>query len=68
MTDATGVTTSPVLRAPYTFVTRPSDGGHEVTRTPVDRVDEIIELIDRTLRELVDEAKPETPEPRSARP
>jgi hypothetical protein len=34
----------------------------------VDRVDEIIQLIDRTLRELVDEQKPATPTPRSARP
>jgi hypothetical protein len=34
----------------------------------VDRVDEIIQLIDRTLRELVDEQQPETPTPRSTRP
>jgi hypothetical protein len=39
-----------------------------VIRTPVDRVDEIIELIDRTLGELVDEEKAEAPAPRSARP
>jgi hypothetical protein len=49
-------------------VTRPSDGGYEVIRTPVDRVDEIIRLIDRTLGELVDEEKPDTPAPRSTRP
>jgi hypothetical protein len=34
----------------------------------VDRVDEIIELIDRTLQELVDDEQAETPTPVGARP
>jgi hypothetical protein len=33
----------------------------------VDRVDEIIQLIDRTLRELVDDEPAQTPPPRSTR-
>jgi hypothetical protein len=38
-----------------------------VTRTPADRCDEIIELIDRALHEPVDEAEPDTAGPRSDR-
>jgi hypothetical protein len=67
VTDATGVAPSCGVWAPYTFSTPPSDGGYEVTRTPVDRVDEIIQLIDRTLRELVDDEPAQTPPSRSTR-